>query len=171
MTTRTISLSSNSTSTIINVPTVYMYDTCELIVSTIDIYTEKPITSLTFRWGDGSDDEHYVNDFFAETTDVIKGITFGYDYNIITDYYHQYSPSNIALTKVLSAQVLANYYDDTSCRFVIPIDITNPSLINKVGDLNLLSIASVDPITDEYLLTLHAKNGGYIVDTVFSVES
>jgi len=67
--------------------------------------------------------------------------------------------------------MLANYYDDTSCRFVIPIDITNPSLINKVGDLNLLSIASVDPITDEYLLTLHAKNGGYIVDTVFSVES
>lgn len=171
MTTRTISLSSNSTSTLITVPTVYMYDTSNLIVDTMDIYTEKPIVSLTIRWGDGSDDEYYVNDFFTEVTDIVKEITFGYDYNIITEYNHQYSPSSIALTKVLSAQVLANYYDDTSCRFVIPIDITNPSLINKVGDLNLLNITSINPMTDEYLLTLHAKNGSYIVDTVFSVGS
>jgi len=171
MTTRTISLSSNSTSTFISVPTVYMYDTSDLIVDTIDIYTEKPIVSLTFRWGDGFSDEYYTNDFFAETVDIIKEITYGYDYSVITKYNHQYSPSSIALTKVLSAQVLANYYDDTSCRFVIPIDITNPSLLNKVGDLNLMNVVSVNPMTDEYLLTLHTKNGGYIVDTVFSVGS
>jgi len=148
-----------------------MYDTSNLIVDTVNVYTEKPIVSITIRWGDGSSDEYYTNDFFADTIDLVKEITFGYDYNIITKYDHQYSPSSVALTKVLSAQVLANYYDDTSCRFVIPINITNPSLINKVGDLNVLNIASINPTTDEYLLTLHTKNGGYIVDTVFSVES
>lgn len=171
MTNYNISLSSNDTSTLIHVPTVYMYDTSVLTVDTLSIYTEKPITSLTFRWGDESDDEYYVNDFFAETIDLINEITFGYDYNVIRKYNHQYSPSSKALTKALSAQVLANYYDDSSCRFVIPINITNPSLINKVGDLNLLNITAVDLITDEYLLTLHSKNGGYVVDTVLSVGS
>jgi hypothetical protein len=171
MTNYNISLSSNSASTLIHVPTVYMYDTSVLTLDTLDIYVGKPIVSLTFRWGDGAADQYYTNDFFAETTDIVNEITFGYDYNVIKEYSHQYSPSSKSLTKVLTAQVLANYYDDTSCRFVIPINITNPSLINKVGDLNILNIAASDLVADEYLLTLHTKNGGYVVDTVLSVGS
>ncbi len=168
MTTQTIYLSSNIASTLVVSPTAYMYDITTLVLSTSSIYIEKPVISIAINWGDGTDTEYHINDFFAGQADSLNTISFGYDYTIIKPYSYQYSPSNTALTRLLSAQLLVNYYDNTSCRFLIPINITNPSLVNKVGDLNIIGVNTLT-LSDEYIISLHTANDGYVIDTVLSV--
>lgn len=166
--TQTINLSSNASSTLVVSPTAYMYDTTTLVIVTSAIYLDKPLLSMTINWGDNTASEFYSNDFFPDETNNLTEIAFGYDYNIIRLYQHQYSPSSTALTRILSAQILARYYDDTACRFVIPINITNPSIINKVGDLSVMSANSLN-LSNDYLISLHTSKGGFIIDTVLSV--
>lgn len=168
MTTQTIYLSSNSGSTLVVSPTAYMYDTTTLVLNTQSVYADKPLISITINWGDGTASEYYANDFFPDQLNVVNEISFGYDYTIVKPYLHQYSPSSISLTRILSAQLLVNYYDNTSCRFLIPINITNPSLLNKVGDLNVLSVNSLS-LSGEYIVSLHTSNEGFVIDTVLSV--
>ncbi len=168
MISQTIQLSSNSSSTLVVSPTAYMYDTTTFILDTQLIYTEKPPISLTIRWGDDTADEFYTNDFFSDDLNIVNEIAFGYDYTVIQQYSHQYSPSTVALTKILSAQVLVNYFDNTACRFIVPINITNPSLANKVGELDVLSVNTIG-LSGDYLVSLHASKGGFVIDTVLSV--
>lgn len=168
MTTQTIYLSSNSGSTLVVSPTAYMYDTTTLVLNTQSVYADKPLISITINWGDGTASEYYTNDFFPDQLNVVNEISFGYDYTIVKPYSHQYSPSSISLTRILSAQLLVNYYDNTTCRFLIPINITNPSLLNKVGDLNVLSVNSLS-LSGEYIVSLHTSNEGFVIDTVLSV--
>lgn len=168
MTTQTIYLSSNSVSTLVVSPTAYMYDSTTLVLNTQSVFADKPLISLAINWGDGSANEYYTNDFFSDELNVVNEISFGFDYTIIQSYSHQYSPSNVSLTRILSAQLLVNYYDNTSCRFLIPINITNPSLLNKVGDLDVLSVNSLS-LSGDYIITLHTLNSGFVIDTVLSV--
>ena len=168
MTTQTINLSSNSTSTLVVSPTAYMYDTTTLVLDTQFVSADKPLLSITVNWGDGTDSEFYANDFFSDQLNVVNEISFGYDYTVIKPYSHEYSPSSVALTRILSAQLLVNYFDNTSCRFLVPINITNPSLINKAGDLNVLSVNTLS-LSGDYIISLHTANEGFVIDTVLSV--
>jgi hypothetical protein len=168
MTTQTIYLSSNSASTLVVAPTAYMYDTTTLVLNTQFVSADKPLLSITVNWGDGTDNEFYANDFFSDQLNVVNEISFGYDYTVIKPYSHEYSPSSVALTRILSAQLLVNYFDNTSCRFLVPINITNPSLINKAGDLNVLSVNTLS-LSGDYMISLHTANEGFVIDTVLSV--
>jgi hypothetical protein len=168
MTTQTIYLSSNSASTLVVSPTAYMYDTTTLVLNTQFVSADKPLLSITVNWGDGTDSEYYTNDFFSDQLNVVNEISFGYDYTVIKPYSHEYSPSSVALTRILSAQLLVNYFDNTSCRFLIPVNITNPSLINKAGDLNVLSVNALS-LSGDYIISLHTANEGFVIDTVLSV--
>lgn len=168
MTTQTIYLSSNSTSTLVVSPTAYMYDTTTLVLNTQFVSADKPLLSITVNWGDGTDSEYYANDFFSDQLNVVNEISFGYDYTVIKPYSHEYSPSSVALTRILSAQLLVNYFDNTSCRFLVPVNITNPSLINKAGDLNVLSVNALS-LSGDYIISLHTANEGFVIDTVLSV--
>jgi hypothetical protein len=168
MTTQTIYLSSNSASTLVVSPTAYMYDTTTLVLNTQFVSADKPLLSITVNWGDGTDSEYYTNDFFSDQLNVINEISFGYDYTVIKPYSHEYSPSSVALTRILSAQLLVNYFDNTSCRFLVPVNITNPSLINKAGDLNVLSVNALS-LSGNYIISLHTANEGFVIDTVLSV--
>ena len=168
MTTQTIYLSSNSTSTLVVSPTAYMYDTTTLVLNTQFVSADKPLLSITVNWGDGTDSEYYANDFFSDQLNVVNEISFGYDYTVIKPYSHEYSPSSVALTRILSAQLLVNYFDNTSCRFLVPVNITNPSLINKAGDLNVLSVNALS-LSGNYIISLHTANEGFVIDTVLSV--
>lgn len=168
MTTQTIYLSSNSASTLVVSPTAYMYDTTTLVLNTQFVSADKPLLSITVNWGDGTDSEYYANDFFSDQLNVVNEISFGYDYTVIKPYSHEYSPSSVALTRILSAQLLVNYFDNTSCRFLVPVNITNPSLINKAGDLNVLSVNTLS-LSGDYIISLHTANEGFVIDTVLSV--
>lgn len=168
MTTQTIYLSSNSASTLVVSPTAYMYDTTTLVLNTQFVSADKPLLSITVNWGDGTDSEYYTNDFFSDQLNVVNEISFGYDYTVIKPYSHEYSPSSVALTRILSAQLLVNYFDNTSCRFLVPVNITNPSLINKAGDLNVLSVNALS-LSGDYIISLHTANEGFVIDTVLSV--
>jgi len=168
MTTQTIYLSSNSASTLVVSPTAYMYDTTTLVLNTQFVSADKPLLSITVNWGDGTDNEYYANDFFSDKLNVVNEISFGYDYTVIKPYSHEYSPSSVALTRILSAQLLVNYFDNTSCRFLVPVNITNPSLINKAGDLNVLSVNTLS-LSGDYIISLHTANEGFVIDTVLSV--
>lgn len=168
MTTQTIYLSSNSASTLVVSPTAYMYDTTTLVLNTQFVSADKPLLSITVNWGDGTDSEYYANDFFSDQLNVVNEISFGYDYTVIKPYSHEYTPSSVALTRILSAQLLVNYFDNTSCRFLVPVNITNPSLINKAGDLNVLSVNALS-LSGDYIISLHTANEGFVIDTVLSV--
>ena len=168
MTTQTIYLSSNSASTLVVSPTAYMYDTTTLVLNTQFVSADKPLLSITVNWGDGTASEYYANDFFSDQLNVVNEISFGYDYTVIKPYSHEYSPSSVALTRILSAQLLVNYFDNTSCRFLVPVNITNPSLINKAGDLNVLSVNTLS-LSGDYIISLHTANEGFVIDTVLSV--
>ena len=168
MTTQTIYLSSNSASTLVVSPTAYTYDTTTLVLNTQFVSADKPLLSITVNWGDGADSEYYANDFFSDQLNVVNEISFGYDYTVIKPYSHEYSPSSVALTRILSAQLLVNYFDNTSCRFLVPVNITNPSLINKAGDLNVLSVNALS-LSGNYIISLHTANEGFVIDTVLSV--
>lgn len=168
MTTQTIYLSSNSASTLVVSPTAYMYDTTTLVLNTQFVSADKPLLSITVNWGDGTDSEYYANDFFSDQLNVVNEISFGYDYTVIKPYSHEYTPSSVALTRILAAQLLVNYFDNTSCRFLVPVNITNPSLINKAGDLNILSVNALS-LSGDYIISLHTANEGFVIDTVLSV--
>lgn len=168
MTTQVLYLSSNINSSLIILPTTFVYDITTVVVSTSAIYSDKPLLSIKIDWGDGTAQERYQNDFFNDDASSASDTPFGYEYTILTPYSHQYSPSSKSLTSKLSAQLLARYYDDSTCRFLIPLTIISPSIVNKVGDLDILSVNSLNTSND-YLVSLHTSKEGYVVDTVLSV--
>ncbi len=167
MTTQTLLLSSNINSNLITLPTTFVYDINTIVFGTSAIYADKPLLSIKIDWGDRSEQESYQNDFFNDEGGASE-TSFGYEYTILNNYTHVYSPSNKSLTSKLSAQLVARYYDGTMCRFVIPLTIISPSVVNKLGDLDILSVNSLNTSND-YLLSIHTSKEGYVVDTVLSV--
>lgn len=159
-------LSSNPSSTTITLSSVYMNDASMVSLDFTGVDKSKVPASVKIRWGDNSTDEFYTSSFFVSrrTFSIFNEVQLGGDYTVLNTYSHIYTPSDTALTRVLSCQALVTYIDDTSCRFVIPMTIYSPSFYTKIGDIELLqsNIYNKDKST---LYTFATKAEGFIIET------
>jgi hypothetical protein len=168
MTTITLPISSNVSSTFISYQEIQSSCPLKLVVDVSEISLDKSPISIKFRWGDGSEDEIYYNDYFTQE-DVVNQVLYGFDYSIIKPYSHDYGCSSLSLTKQLSCQCLVSYFDGTSCRFVQPISLYTPSFIEKVGDVTLLETNIVDTdYTTQY--TMYSDKEGYVMESIYTPD-
>lgn len=165
--TKTIYLSSNPSSTQINNGVVYLSDISTVVVSVTGISISKPPISIKFSWGDDSPIYTEHNDFFTKEIDPVKQALYGFNYTIIKDYSHVYTPSTTSLTKNLTCQALVTYYNGTSCRFIQPITIYSPSFYSKIEDLSLLQNNIVDS-NGSILFTFQSQKDGYVLESLYT---
>lgn len=167
MNTISIPISSTATSTDVTLPTTFLYDTTKLIVNTDNVSVSGVPISLKIRWGDNSVDETYTTDFFTDNNiNVLNLIKNGNNFSIIKEYSHRFSTSQTALTQRLTAQMLFKYFTGATCLFKLPIEITNPSLTNKNGDISILSINA--NFNDEKLVTLYSEKERSVTEIILS---
>lgn len=166
MTTTTILLSSTPSTTTLTVPTIFMYDSTTLIIDTSQVSLSGVPTSIKIRWGDNTPDEYYSADFFNDEGDTINNIIIGNNFSTIRKYTHRYTTSNVSLTQKLSAQLLVKYFTGSTCLFIIPIEITNPSLTNKCGKLSIVAVNS--NFNDQKLVTIYCEKEKLVTDIIIS---
>jgi hypothetical protein len=164
MTTATLYLSSNITSTVIYYSPIHSSCPLTLNVDVGEISLDKSPISIKISWGDNTAIEEYFNDYFTQEN-VVNQVLYGFDYSIIRKYSHEYGCSTSALTRNLSCQFLVTYFDGTSCRFVQPISLYTPSFTEKIGDLYLLQTNIVD--TDyTTLYTMYSDKGSRVIESL-----
>lgn len=166
MTNITVYLSSNPYSTSVVSPVSYMYDATVLTLNTNSVSLSGIPVSVAVRWGDNTPDEYYTANFFDNNATAIDSIVNGNSYTIITDYTHRYNTSSTALTQKLSAQLLFRYFTGITCVFTIPIEITNPSLLNKCGVIDAISVDS--NFNGKKLITLYCEKAKSVTDVIVS---
>jgi hypothetical protein len=164
MNTVTLSLSSNSTSTNIYLPSIKLDGITTLTVNCSAISRAKIPTNLAIRWGDATSDELFTNNFFVDYAEqsLFDQILYGINYTIFKDYSHIYYPSTSTLTKLLSCQILVTYNDSTACRFVQPITILSPSFYSAIGDM-FIANTNFTSSDNSLLYTFNTENG-YILE-------
>lgn len=165
--TKTIYLSSSPSSTQISYTPVYLSDISTLIVNVSGINLSKPPINIKISWGDNTPVYIEYNKFFSTELNQVNEIFYGFDYSIIKNYSHIYSPSDTSLTKNLTCQALITYFDGTSCRFVQPITIYSPSFYSRIEDLHLLQNNIVDN-NDKVLFTFLAQKDGYVLESLYT---
>ena len=171
MTSYTLYLSSNPSSTTIYLSDVVFSDITSVNVSLSGVDRSRIPTDVRFRWGDNTADEFYSNNFFVDYADlsILDQIRYNVNYTVLKDYNHTYYPSDSSLTVKLSCQTLVTYQDSTSCRFVQPITVYSPSFYSKIGDLKILNTNYIDVSRD--LLYTFATNDGSVIEFVFDSET
>lgn len=171
MTSYTLNLSSNPSSTILYLPSITFSDITSVTVSLSGVDRSRVPTDVRFRWGDNTQDEFYSNSFFVDykTESILDQVLYGTNYTVLKEYSHTYYPSANSLSVILSCQVLVTYQDSTSCRFIQPITIYSPSYYAKIGDLKILNTNYID--TSNNLLYTFATNDGSVVEFVFNSET
>lgn len=167
----TLYLSSNPSSTVIQLPSITLGDITTVTVSLTGVDRSRVPTDVQFRWGDTTSDEFHSNNFFINYAEVsiIDQIQNNINYTVFRDYDHIYYPSSSALTVKLSCQALITYQDSTTCRFVQPITIYSPSFYSKIGDFKLVCANYINTNKD-MLYTLNTSDGS-IVELVFDSET
>ena len=165
MITTTVYLSSNPSSTIIFNDSVELIDITNVVFNLDDVSLLKPPLNIKFNWGDLSATEQYINDFFTDEINAVNEFLYGFNYTIMKDYNHIYSPSETSITRKLSAQALITYFDRTSCLFIQPFTIYSPSFNQRIGDMEILKSNFIDK-SGNILYTFGTKNDGYVIDAV-----
>jgi len=171
MTSYTLDLSSNPSTTTVNLSTITFSDITSVTVSLSNVDRSRVPTDVRFRWGDNTKDEFYSNNFFVnyETSSILDQVLYGTNYTVLKEYDHTYYPSANSLALQLSCQVLVTYQDSTSCRFVQPITIYSPSYYAKIGDLKILNTNYID-ISNNLLYTFSTDDGS-VIEFVFNSET
>jgi hypothetical protein len=171
MTSYTIVLSSNPSTSSINYSNINLSDITNLTITLSSVDRSRIPISLKLRWGDGSTDELYTNNFFIDYSkqSILDQIQRSINYTILAEYSHILYPSTSALVKSISCQALITYQDSTSCRFVQPITIYSPSYYAKVGDLELINTNFLS--TDKSILYTFSTSDGSVTDLIFNSET
>lgn len=151
MTNYTLTLSSDDPSYVNILPLLEIDDHSTLSVDLTLINEDVPPTNVQFDWGDGLIENFDVNSIFPEGINIFKMSPLLKD-----GYTHIYYPSETALYKSLSAQVLIHYCNGRYAWFIQPIRIRTFDYFESIGDLSLIN-TNIYPIgnTKEHQLMTH----------------
>jgi len=144
MNTYTLNLSSPTTSYIKHNPQLELDDMTRLVLDVSRLNERVLPIYLKIDWGFG-ETFLYDNNVYRTGSNQINIVRYS---PLLTDTYpYVYYPSETALFKSLSAQVLVRYSDGTTTWFVIPIRIRTYGYSESVGDLTLIN-TNILPVED-----------------------
>lgn len=157
----TLNLSSNSTSYITHVGQIEFDDFTRLTLDLSDIVEPVLPVYVKIDWGIGNS-VLYDNNIYRSGSNQINIVKYS---PILTDTYsNDYYPSETALYKSLSSQVLIRYSNGDITYIVIPIRIRTYGYSESIGDLNLINtnILPIEINVSEHQLKTDVD--GYILD-------
>lgn len=151
MTNYPLILSSNNPAYVEILPLLNMDDHSTLIVDLTLINEDIPPTNIQFDWGDGNIENFDVNSIEPIGINIFKLSPLLKD-----GYIHIYYPSETALYKSLSAQILIHYCNGQYAWFIQPIKIRTFDYFESIGDMDLVNTTILPSNnTKEYQLLTH----------------
>lgn len=165
MNTKTLILSTNSSSYIEVMDTVIFNDATVLNVTLNDVYEDILPISLQINWGDNNI-LYYDNDLYKlyKKESIIPEVLYGKFSKILQNTYSfEYYPSKTATYKKMTAQFLIKYTNKDTTLITIPIEIRSADYFESVYDMKLISshILPDNNIKTHKFLT---NKGKYIVE-------
>jgi hypothetical protein len=171
MNTKTLLLSTASSSYVEVMDTIIFNDATTLNVSLGNLYEDVLPISLQINWGDNNI-LYYDNDLYKvyKKESIIPEVIYGKFSKILQDTYSfEYYPSKTATYKRMTAQFLLKYTNKDITLITIPIEIRSADYFESVYDMKLISshVLPEDGVKTHKFLT---EKGKYIVE-VESVKS
>lgn len=165
MNTKTLILSTTSSSQIQTLNAVVLNDATTLNVSLGDVYEDIVPASLKINWGDNNI-LYYDNDLYKiyRTESIIPEVIYGKFSKILQNTYSfDYHPSKTATYKKMTAQFLIKYTNKDTTLITIPILIKSADYFESVYDMKLIAsqVLPEDGFKSHKFLT---HKGGYIVE-------
>jgi hypothetical protein len=136
MNTETITLSSNSTNLKTITSEYNLDDVTELNISFSNIDESSMPLYMIIDWGDGVI-ETFDNNIIQTNLNNINN--FNYNPLFTNTYNHEYYPSNYALYKSLSAQILIKYSNSDETWFILPFKIRTYDYFESIYDLEFMN--------------------------------
>jgi hypothetical protein len=158
MNSKTIYISSNSSSTVETLDTIFIDDLTEVSLDLTGVYSGVIPIYLKLDWGDG-DIETYDNDIYqvitADNINIINNNTM-----FTTLYTKKVYPSSTKLYKNIHVQVYVGYSNGESSTFLIPLSIRTNDFFGSIGDLKLINVNLLphDENPKEYQLSTFVDN-------------
>ncbi len=157
----TLNLSSNSTSYITHLEQLEFDDFTRLTLDLSNIVEPVLPVYVKIDWGIGNS-TLYDNNIYRTGSNQINILKYS---PILTNtYYNDYYPSETALYKSLSGQVLIRYSNGDITYIVIPIRIRTYGYSESIGDLTLINtnILPIENNVSEHQLKTSVN--GYVID-------
>ena len=161
----TISLSSNTLSTMNISDEISFYDLTTLTINLSGITEEKYPLFLKIDWGDGNSEFH-DNTIFKNyrKSSIIPEILYSKFSSVLKSYEHVYKPSETHLYKQLSAQVYIEYGTQQYNWFIIPIQIRNNGYFDAVGGLKLINTNLLPTENNNKQYQFLTDEGGFLIE-------
>jgi hypothetical protein len=165
MNTKTLILSTTSSSYNKVMDTVILNDATVLNISLGDVYEDVLPISLQINWGDNNI-LYYDNDLYKvyRKESIIPEVIYGKFSKILKDTYSfEYYPSKTATYKKMTAQFLIKYTNKDTTLITIPIEIRSADYFESVYDMKMISthILPEDGFKTHKFLT---SKGNYVVE-------
>jgi len=165
MNTKTLILSTTSSSYNKVMDTVILNDATVLNISLGDVYEDVLPISLQINWGDNNI-LYYDNDLYKvyRKESIIPEVIYGKFSKILQDTYSfEYYPSKTATYKKMTAQFLIKYTNKDTTLITIPIEIRSADYFESVYDMKMMSthILPEDGFKTHKFLT---SKGNYVVE-------
>jgi hypothetical protein len=166
MNTKSIALSTNSSSYVEVMDTLILNDATTLTVFLGDIYEDVLPLSLKINWGDDNI-LYYDNDLYKNyrNESVINEIIYGKFSKLLQqEYSFDYYPSTTHTYKKTKVQFLIEYTNNNKSLITLPIEIRSSDYFESVGDIKMIS-THVIPEDNIKLHKFITDKYNYIVET------
>ena len=165
MNTKTLILSTTSSSSIQVLEPIILNDATILNVSFSDVYEDVLPLNLQINWGDNNI-LYYDNDLYTiyREESIFPEIIYGKFSKIFKNIYSfEYYPSKTATYKKMTAQFLIKYTNKNITLITIPIEIRSADYFESVYDMKLISshVLPNEGLKSHKFLTY---KGNYIVE-------
>lgn len=166
MNTKSIVLSTNSSSYVEVMDTLILNDATTLTVILGDVYEDVLPLSLKINWGDDNI-LYYDNDLYKNyrNESIINEIIYGKFSKILQqEYSFDYYPSTTHTYKRTKVQFLIEYTNNNKSLITLPIEIRSSDYFESVGDIKMIS-THVIPEDNIKLHKFITDKYNYIVET------
>jgi hypothetical protein len=168
MNTKSIVLSTNSSSYVEVMDTLILNDATTLTVFLGDVYEDVLPLSLKINWGDDNI-LYYDNDLYKNyrNESVINEIIYGKFSKLLQqEYSFDYYPSTTHTYKKTKVQFLIEYTNNNKSLITLPIEIRSSDYFESVGDIKMISTHVIPEdniklhkfITDKYNYRVETSN-------------
>lgn len=161
MNTYNLNLVSTNTATIETLPLIDLDDYTLLTINLEQLSETVIPIYLTISWEPNSV-ETYDNNLYRSGNNYTNPLRFSP--LLTTEYSHEYFPSERALYKSLSAQVLVKYSNGDETWFVIPIRIRANGYFESIQDLTFINTNILPISSNKSEHHLKTTKDGYIIE-------
>jgi hypothetical protein len=161
MNTYTLKLSSGSTNNVQQLPPIELNDITKLIIQFENMDESSMPIYLNIDWGDGSS-QFYDNNILQSNLKVINN--FNTSPVFLSEYTHDYYPSETSLYKSLTGQILIKYTNSEQTWFLFPVKIRTYDYYESIYDLTLANTNILPSENNAKQYQLKTDVGGFLVE-------